>query len=457
MKQQKFFQTLRIVLFAAALIVGCIVGFILPLRPETSPSEMRDLTDFPEFDVAEFADGSYTSHVSLWYSDTFPFREQLLALNTKLRGFYGFKGRTASSDGQGDSIDTGGDFTWETGPVTPGSGDTGPSETQPETTAPPVTNHEVINGYLVEGIHGYELYYFNRSNSDRYARQVVQTALNLEGKAQVYAMVTPMSYAYGVPGKTQQELGASNCQEAIDWMYHAIEQYGKSAGLGTPVIPVDAYSALEAHRDEYIFFRTDHHWTALGAHYASRAFLDRAGKDYPALNAYTEYRFEGFTGSLAGHTKQENPSLVNNPDTIHAYVPASINEVTITTTKGEIFTAPIVNLKAEETFSASQRYRCFVDGDYPFSVVHNEAIGDGSAILIIKESYGNAFIPMLVDSYEYVYAVDYRFYRTMSIADLVDTYNIDTVLFINNPVATSADYNMNCLTNLVGIKNKPQE
>ncbi len=459
MKQQKFFQNLRIVLFAAFLIGGCVVGFVLPLRPEVSETENRELAEFPAWDLEAFVDGRYTSDVSLWYSDTFPFRDTLLSWNTGLRGFYGIKRQSASSEGVGDTIDTDGDFVWQTDPPSPETG-TGPApetDPEPETTPPPATDHEVIKGYLVDGIKGFELYYFNRQNSDRYARSVVQTALDLDGRAQVYVMVTPMSYAYGVSKDTQNDLNVSDCKDAIDWMYNAIKQYGKSAGLGTPVIPVDAYNALLPHKDEYIFFRTDHHWTALGAHYASRAFLDTAGLTYPALDdesSYREMAFDGFTGSLAGHTKHENPALVNNPDTIHAYVPQSVNTVSITDRDGNVFEKPIVNPDGATLFSASQRYRLFVDGDYPLSVVHNEKVTDGSAILLIKESYGNAFIPMLVDSYEYVYAIDYRFFRTMSVSDMVETYGITTVLFLNNPVATSADYNIGCLEKLVAIKSK---
>ncbi len=463
MKQQKFFQILRIALFTCVMVAGCIIGFLTFLRPEISETENRKLAEFPEWDMDAFADGQYTSDISLWYSDTFPLRDELIALNGKLRGLYGIKTQSASSDGVGDAIDTGGDFVWETTKPAPettppvgGETDGTSSETAPETQAPG-SDHEVIKGYLVDGIKGFELYYFNRQNSDRYARAVVQTALNLDGRAQVYVMVTPMSYAYGVSKETQNDLNVSDCKDAIDWMYNAIEQYGKSAGLGTPVIPVDAYNALLSHKDEYIFFRTDHHWTALGAHYASRAFLDTAGMSYPALsdkNFYQPMDFPGFTGSLAGHTKHENPALVNNPDTIHAYIPQSVNTVTITERDGNVMERPIVNPEGATLFSDSQRYRLFVDGDYPLSVVHNEKITDGSAILLIKESYGNAFIPMLVDSYEYVYAVDYRFFRTMSASDMVETYGISTVLFLNNPVATSADYNIGCLESFVSLKSK---
>ncbi len=456
MKQKKFFEALRIVLFCAVLIGGCVLGFCLSLRPAHSDSENRDLTDFPTFTWDDFLDGTYTSSIGLWYSDTFPFREELLALNTRLRGLYGIKTQTASGS-QGDDFDTDETFSWNRPPAEP---DTAPGSRPQETdsTTPPdvVPGHEVIKGYLVDGIHGYELYYFNRQNSDRYARFVVQTALDVGDRAQIYAIVTPMSYAWGVSDEVQAELGASNLRDSIGWIYSAIAAYGEQAGVKNPIITVDAYSALEAHRDEYIFFRTDHHWTALGAHYASRAFLDAAGRDYPALDAYQKHEFTGFTGSLAGHTKAENPALENNPDTIYAYESPTVNDgaITITQTDGTSFVADIINKDADATFSKSQRYRCFVDGDYPYSVVHNPAVGDGSAILLIKESYGNAFIPMLVDSYEYVYAIDYRFFRSMSISDLVDTYHIDTVLFLNNPVATSADYNMNCLDKVINIPSK---
>ncbi len=456
MKQKNFFQNLRIILFSVVMIGGCVLGFCLFLRPSESPSENRKLAEFPSFEAGGFLDGTYTSGINLWYSDTFPFREELLGLNTRLRTLYGIRKQTAQSGGQGDAIDPNESFTWGTSPSPNDTTSSTSPTTNPEdtTTEPPAPDpgHEVIQGYLVDGIHGYELYYFNRDNSLRYARAVTQTALDLNGKAQVYCMVTPMSYAYGVSASTQASLGVSNCRESIDFIYSAINAYCPQAGVTNPVMTVDAYSALEPHADEYIFFRTDHHWTALGAHYASRAFLDLAGRDYPTLSGgYTEYQFTGFTGSLASHTQSQTPNLVQNPDTIYAYAPNSINKVSITTREGTTFEAPIVNPDAASIFSASQRYRCFIDGDYPYSVIHNENRSDGSAILLIKESYGNAFTPMLVDSYEYVYVIDYRFYRTMSIADLVDAHGIDTVLFVNNPVATSAGYNMNCLEALVNI------
>ena len=80
-KKTKFFEYLTIGLFAIALLGGCLLAQIPSLRPTYSEEEKRELAKFPEYSAETLADGSYFSGISLWFSDTFPFREQLVALN----------------------------------------------------------------------------------------------------------------------------------------------------------------------------------------------------------------------------------------------------------------------------------------------------------------------------------------------------------------------------------------
>ena len=61
---------------------------------------------------------------------------------------------------------------------------------------------------------------------------------------------------------------------------------------------------------------------------------------------------------------------------------------------------------------------------------------DGSACVLIKESYGNAFAPYLVDHYEDVYVVDYRHFEG-SIAQLIEEYGVQDIIFLNNVMALS--------------------
>ncbi len=85
---------------------------------------------------------------------------------------------------------------------------------------------------------------------------------------------------------------------------------------------MDAYSAIEAHKDEYIYFRTDHHWTDLGAYYAYTAFCDAIGQTPPALSDYTvNTNEERVVVSLFGYNN--NIILKNNPDTFTYYMTKS--------------------------------------------------------------------------------------------------------------------------------------
>ena len=66
--------------FFAALGILTVVSFLIPLRPEVSYSEKRELAKFPEFSFTALADGSYFDDISLWFSDTFPGRETWITL-----------------------------------------------------------------------------------------------------------------------------------------------------------------------------------------------------------------------------------------------------------------------------------------------------------------------------------------------------------------------------------------
>ncbi len=464
MRSQKLFQWLRILLFTAVLIGGCVLGFVLTLRPSVSESEGRELTEFPDFSWEAFLSGEYTAQVSLWYADTFPFRETLLDLSGDLKGLYGV-GKLDFEGYQGD-VDTLGsdnDFVWEPDPPEdpPSESDTlpdapddpdipddpddpdhsGDTGTEDETEVETGPASELIDGYYVEGDTCYQLYYYKADLVDRYCRVVVKTAVELNGLATVYDMVVPTSCCYGLTPEKLAELEASDGLAVIDHIYTAIDAYCPQAGVEVPVVTLPLHEVLGEHYDEYIYFRTDHHWTGKGALYASRYFLDAVGRSYPAPEAYGTFTYDQFLGSLYRHT--QNLNLKNNPDYVEAYLSPTVSELTIFR-DGIYQPRPLIDREV----STSNKYLAFSSGDHEYYEAHNETITDGSSVLIIKESYGNAFIPMLVDSYEYVYAVDYRFWNG-DLRSFVEEKGIDTVLFLNNLNATADGYTVRCLEKLV--------
>lgn len=442
MRSNKFFTLLRIVLFALVVIYGCVVGFIIPLRPTVSDSEGRVLTKFPQFTLSSFLSGEYTSQINLWYSDTFPARDELMDGNTALKGLYGIKTEDFGGKSDKDDINLDETFVWGDPETETYDGvSTEPTETDPdgeEETEPP--EQEVIDGYYIKGDRAYQLFYFDSAYSDRYARSVINAALKLDGIASVYDMVVPISACMYLSEDDIEKLGASDGNDAIAYIYKAIAQYSEQLVeqnlLSSPVKTLDLYSYLEPKKDEYIFFRTDHHWTALGAYYASRMFLDEVGRSYPDLDEYKEHRINGFLGTLYKHT--QNINLKNNPDVVYAYESPTVKTLTVYDDNEDVY---LEDLMINTDISSSNKYLCFSSGDHPYYEIHNESIKDGSAILVIKESYGNAFLPVIADSYEYVYAIDYRFWDE-DLVSLVKEKNITTVLFLNNLAATVTYYNI---------------
>ena len=463
MRSNKFFSIIRIVLFVLVIAIGCTAGFIIPLRPEISESEGRVLTKFPEFSPNAFLSGDYTSGINLWYSDTFPERDRLMAGNALLKSFYGIKTEDFEGKGDKDDIDLEQTFVWIDDPVESGGEDfTAPPseyestfdssnsealETEPpessetsgsDETEPP--EKEVIDGYYVKGDSAYQLYYFDQALVDRYTKSIVNAALKLDGIANVYDIVVPTSTNLYLSEADISRLGCSDGNDAIEYIYKAIGAYSDQlvgAGrLSKPIVTLDVYPTLAAHKNEYIFFRTDHHWTGLGAYYTSRVFLDTVGRSYPSLDKYKEHRLDGFLGSLYKHT--QNANLKNNPDTVYAYEPPNVKNLTVYDDNNNVYLEfPLI----DPNVSSSNKYLCFSAGDRVYYEIHNEKIKDGSAILVVKESYGNAFLPMLAESYEYVYAVDYRFWNG-DFVGLVKEKNIDTVLFLNVLTATVTNYNI---------------
>ncbi len=412
MEKTRTFEKIKIIQFCAVMVVGFLLGLAFFLRPAYSETEKRELTKFPTFTVGTFLSGEFTEQLSTWFADTFPFREGLIAANDTISSLKGF----ATEQFQSGAANQGGNNN------TPGD---------------PDVKVEQIAGYYIAGDTAYEMYYQNKANSLRYAEVINTAAGRLSGKAKVYTIVVPLAYAYN--DKVLQKTDASDPKAAIDGMYTAVTDPN--------AVCVDAYGALAAHKNEYLYFRTDHHWTALGAYYAYTAYCAAN----PALTAnplssYEECKFEGFLGTLYAHTKAQ--ALQKNPDTVHAYVPMATNTLRVHLADGtsQKFTGGVVR-KDTDTFyaNAASKYNCFLTSDNPagtqqsyYISIENPNKSDGSAVVLVKESFGNCFAPFLVDHYQYVYVIDYRYYDG-DIVDFVDMTGADDVIFLNNLTATSAD------------------
>ena len=277
---------------------------------------------------------------------------------------------------------------------------------------------KVVNGVAVVGNSAYELFTYRESSAKAYAKAVNALAKDLDGKAEVYDMVIPLSSGITFPDNLVDKIDSTNQRDAMLSIMGMMNSQVKS---------VDIYDALMKHRKEYIYFRTDHHWTALGAYYAYTALCEEMGIEPEKLEEYETREFEGFVGSFYNDTKNE--SLKKHPDVITAYLPKSEAKMHVTPAKGQDYDWDIIY--DVSAYGASLKYSTFIASDNPFTEITNQTLTDESACIVVKESFGNAFVPFLVDHYQHVYVVDYRYWQG-NLAKLAEEKKAKDVILLNN-------------------------
>ena len=292
--------------------------------------------------------------------------------------------------------------------------------------AAPAPTTQALDALLINGDTAYEYYNFVRPVADGYIATVNRAAQLLNGKATVYDIIVPTSMGITAPERLTATVNTSDQKKAIDYMY---------AGMrGVKTVPL--YDVLKGHRDEYIYFRTDHHWTALGAYYAYLQLMTVKDAAAVPLTSFIERPFPGYLGSFYT-TSKKLPQLAANPDTVYAYQPPSTNAALITDAPGKSFNADIIS----DMTRSSGKYLTFIKGDHPLTYIKNPTLTDGSVCILIKESFGNAFAPFLVEHYEHLYIVDYRYIAKVDNRGLVQFCNekggtTTDVIFMNNISAT---------------------
>ncbi|MGN0492520.1 MAG: DHHW family protein [Acutalibacteraceae bacterium] len=435
-------------LFLLLIFAFFVLSLIIPLRPKYSENEKRELAKFPKFTLSSFLSGDFFDGINSWYADTFPLREGLTDLNARVTGLYGITDtRIHGTVEQGDEIPDGNTESADSSESTQGEpADSSssaesvtedkvvisePSETSSEQSSasskeePP--SAQTLGALLISGDTAYEYYNFVKATADSYVSAVNRAAALLDGKATVYDMIVPTSMGICAPDKLLAGVNTSDQKKATDYMYSGMK--------GVKTVPV--FDTLKAHNSEYIYFRTDHHWTALGAYYAYGELIRLKGGTPTPLDSFTVREFPNYLGSFYT-SSGKLPQLAANPDTVYAYQPKETNLIDIQYENG-VWKYGQEIISDMSAASQGSKYLTFIKGDRPFSIIKNPALTDNSACIVIKESFGNAFVPFLVAHYQNVYIVDYRYFNKVDsrgLAQLQADTGASDVLFINNISAT---------------------
>ncbi len=442
-RERRKWHRIRSCVFVIIILALCVTGLLIPLRPTKSVNEKRRLARFPKLTAASLWNGDFFSDVATWYTDTFPPREALIKGAGAFENLYGIRNEViyGNADTTTDSIpDT------ESQTAAPLLTDTAPTDSA-TSTAESVGDTaeadaggtigqtpEVAGNVYVSGDRAFSIFYFATANMDTYASMINTVKYKVGDNVNVYDLVAPTSFGVYLSEDVQQSMGGSSEKKAIAYI---------DSRLQSNVTPVDFFDDLVSLNSQYLYFRTDHHWTALGAYYAYCKFCQAKGLEPQNLGQMQQVEYDGFLGTLYSGSDQ-SPALAANPDSVIAYIPSETNEETITRTDGSSFTWPIIRDGNE--LSAGNKYLTFIGGDQPMVEIDNPAITDGSTCVVVKDSYGNAFVPFLVGHYQKVIVLDYRYY-TGNATQLVKDTGAGDVIFVNcvDVITSTTAMQMNAL------------
>lgn len=359
------------------LWVGLILWNAFTPAREFSESENRFLKAFPKFTVKTLLDGKFMEDVNVYLNDQFAGRPYWVSMQSMIE--YGTGKREINGVYIGKTPSLGRDvknqFTVPGG-ITALLGDVAPPDME-------------LTARNITGINAFQ---------ERY-------------DIPTYVMIIPSSTE--IQNQNLPKFAAGWDEKAyIEEVY---------AGLGASVKSVDVYGVLYGRKDEYIYYRTDHHWTSYGASLAynelSQSMRLTSGKDFE------KYKFKrDFYGTF--HSKTGIPFA--EADKMEVYRRGSVKSFEIydgkeTTVRDSIY--------FEEFLDKKDKYSYFLGQVQPIVTIKTESNSDRK-LLIFKDSYAHSLAPMLLEDFSEIRLVDLRFVNPMTIGEQLEAENYDEALFL---------------------------
>ena len=361
----------RFITVLFSLFLGGILVWSLVLPDrDRSETENRTLAQWPEFSWASLKDGSYTKKVEEYFADQFPLRDQWTGLKAQSEHLIG--------------------------------------------------KTEFNDIYLTE--------------DDRLISKVeTPDPVHLDKTLGYFSQLVDSNIAQVTLG-----LIPSAAEVWKDRLPKGAESWDQKAfldqmdALGVPTI--DFWTALTDHADEEIFYRTDHHWTTLGAFYGANAVLASMGKEPLKQEQFTpEIASDSFYGTLYS---QSGIHWVQ-PDTMEYWVPEDGLEITSWRTGKPSATG----LYDRTYLEKKDKYSSFLGGNQPLCVIKNESLVDEGKVLIVRDSYTDSLAPFLSQRFSELHLLDFRQYHG-SLSQYVEENEIDDVIVLFSIPNFITDRNM---------------
>jgi len=264
---------------------------------------------------------------------------------------------------------------------------------------------------------------FDKPDEALFERNVsyINSLANNSGDANVYFELIP-----GASSIWSDKLPAN--APNVDQQKYIDDAYSKVSA-----ITVDAFKALSAHKNEKIYYSTDHHWTSLGAYYSYAELMSTMGLEANPIDSYDRQivsdSFYGTVYSSSGYSWVA-------PEEIEIFVPETDAVITNygsgTAKEGVLYDYSKLDVK--------DKYSFFLGGISSLITVETGK-ADAPSLLIIRDSYNDSRLPFLLDHFSDIHIIDLRYYK-LSIADYIAKNDIDNVLVSYSVDNFSSDINV---------------
>ena len=404
-------NSLNIAAFLFFLSLGGLLSFIIP-KQSVSEVEKRELTPLPVYSFYALMEEKYTDSLDLYYADNFPFRENWVLMTSSIKNKFGFRENdlmiyNASKEVspvdsiQVDSVNRKKSVKLDTLPQLP----------------------EKSSGIIIYNGRAFQRFHGSETIGLEYAEVINAFRELLPDSILVYSLIIPGPNDFYLPEKFSSSF-MSKEKNSIDFI---------SDNLDSTVVSVGAYAEIEPHKNEYLYFRTDHHWTARAAYYAYRAFCKSAQLVPVDMSAYQLKVSRNYLGSLYNQTLDTR--LKASPDSVEYFrIPIE--------TQAFRYIDPSLDtmLKSSMIYERIKgpSYMTFLGGDHP--LIHiTTSNKNGRRIFILKDSFGNAFVPFLAMHYQDIFVADYRYFNK-NVPDFIKRNKITDLLFIHNTFVVNSKF-----------------
>lgn len=274
-------------------------------------------------------------------------------------------------------------------------------------------------GYIqICGDYGYEPLNLSTQGSEDYA-SIITAFGKKYSSLNVSSLIAPKAGAY---------LASAGVEDYHDSVAANIKNtYGK---MDKTITTVDAVSVMDQHRGEYMFYRTDINWTGLGAYYAYTAYCKANGMTALPLDSYQTIIHTGFRGGLYNASGSKS-DLDSNRDYTEIHFPQTGYTMRYTYNGTTWYNGKAVDEGTEDDPNYTYNGVYLDGGVHPLVEIKTDN-KNGKVLLMVKDPFGNALAPYLIDHYETIVLVDYTYDLVENVSDLIKDYKVTDVLILSN-------------------------